>query len=152
MFYINNTVLNFQTMLSNFLSKLEGLFSFCLTNRQTGTTTLLQKISEEHDVVIIVVNSEEKAKFNGKAFTLLEIEKNILPGKELKPFLLDNGTVQYIANEATTLIRKRTESLEAHRRTLTSIKKQIEVLENEFGETDKPIGYPPKMAYGRKRY
>lgn len=128
-------------MVSTFLSKLDGLIKFAFNNRQVGTTTLLQKISEENDVIVIVLHSEEKTKFKGNVFTLMELE-NYPQGAERKPYLLDTSAIQYITEEAAKLIKHRTESLEAHRKTLASIKKQIEVLENEFGETDKPLGAP----------
>lgn len=143
-------------MVSTFLSKLVGLRNFGRTNRQVGTTTLLQKISEENDVIVFVLHYTEKTKFKGEVYSLIELE-NYSGGRQDKPYLLDNSAVQYIVEEATKLIQERTENLEAHRKTLASIKKQIEVLEGEFGETDKPIGTLPyfrktSWSSGRNQY
>lgn len=134
-------------MVSTFLSKLDGLIKFAFNNRQVGTTTLLQKISEENDVIVVVVRSEEKTNFKGEVFTLLELV-NYPQGATPKPYILDNSAIRYITEESAKLINARTESLEEHRKTLASIKKQIEILEKEFGETNKPLGTP----YGYLRH
>jgi hypothetical protein len=78
-----------------------SFLSFMMGNRQTGHTTLLQKIADEHDVYIIVDSMQSKDEFpkhlQDKCIPLGRIDK--LDGAPNKPILIDNGALQTMLRE-----------------------------------------------------
>jgi hypothetical protein len=76
---------------------LDNLLSFLLSNRQTGTTSLLEKIAAENNVWVIVAKHQEKPKFNGKALTIDEL--NHARGLDRRPILIDNHTMLWILED-----------------------------------------------------
>lgn len=76
---------------------LNNLLSFLLSNRQTGTTSFLEKIATENNVWVIVARHKEKPKFNGKALAIDEL--NHVRGLDRRPILIDNHTMLCILED-----------------------------------------------------
>lgn len=67
------------------------LYSFFISQRRSGTTTLLKEIAKKNDVWILVPNEADKKQFGDKAISFSDIEKTIPESK--KPVLVDNHTM-----------------------------------------------------------
>ena len=80
----------------NILNKLKNVYDFFKKNRQSGTTTLLEKIYDKEDVYVLVSNERQKNNFKTNKnkkniFTLENLynnQKTIALSK--KPILIDN--------------------------------------------------------------
>jgi hypothetical protein len=84
--------------------KLRSIFHFLLDNRQVGSTSLLEKVSKNEDITIVV--STVKEKFNEKCITLEDISNNSQNGKPRRPILFDNHAIVEIVEHADKKISR----------------------------------------------
>ena len=89
---------HFLIMIQNIL---RSFLSFMMGNRQTGHTSLIQKIAEKNDVYVIVDSMQAKEDFpknlQDKLIPLSRIDK--LEGAPHKPVLIDNAALQSLLRE-----------------------------------------------------
>ena len=80
----------------NVLNKLKNVYDFFTKNRQSGTTTLLEKIYEKEDVYVLVSDEQQKDNFKTSKnkkniFTLKNLyDKQKVAALSKKPILIDN--------------------------------------------------------------
>lgn len=73
-------------------NKINELLALYLSNRSSGSTTILKEVAKNNDVAIIVLNEQMAKEFGGKAVSI-NIAFNKLMGVTKRPIFLDNGTM-----------------------------------------------------------
>ena len=105
-----------------------GLYSFLLAMRRSGTTTLIKEISSKHDVYVLVSSERDKELFGECAISFSEFSRSA--GLPLKPVLVDNSTLLRLCESAANEIDKLDDGLNAQRELVKSIKDLIIRFEN----------------------
>jgi hypothetical protein len=116
----------------NIKKTLSGLFEFLVEQRRSGTTTLIKKIAEEHDVYVLALNSHQAKEFGDKGISIERLDQ--LNGRDKKPILVDNTTLLNLIKITLEeqgrleLVVKKQDNL------MLRIKHQIRDFERENGE------------------
>lgn len=107
--------------------KMQNLLRFFMGKRQSGSTTLLNKIAKENDVYVLVHNMEMSDYFDkkvrGKIYTPDTVHK--LKDAEKKPILIDNALFHQILTDALLEIGSKEEIIEHQKNTLSIISQII---------------------------
>lgn len=76
------------------LTELKGLYDYLQRNRNSGTTTLIQKVAQENVVVVVIAATMEQGKrmFGDKAIVINSTRMGGM-GRQRKPILIDNFTL-----------------------------------------------------------
>lgn len=78
----------------NFRKLVRNLYAFLLSQRQSGTTTLLKKIAAENDVWVLVPNATMKNEFGESTITFDDLSH--AQGRKVKPIFMDNFTMMQL--------------------------------------------------------
>ncbi len=103
----------------------KSVFNFILSQRRSGTTTLIKKIADENDVWVLVPNMSDSLQFKkGSAISVYQLTNN--PGiLEGRPILVDNATLLKLLGAAD----RQEEKLSAMEEVVDRFKKDMEILE-----------------------
>jgi len=108
---------------------LQRVLGFLLSQRQSGTTTFIQKIAKENDVYVIVRQAEEKTYFDKSCrknvYSLGELAPEKIDGWDKKPILIDNGAFHYLVQEALLKIGSQEEIITHQKHVLSTIGKVL---------------------------
>ena len=108
---------------------LQSFLSFLIRNRQSGHTTLVNKLAKENDVYVIVHNTKAKEIFDKdvqeKLYTINQFQR--LLGKDKKPILVDNATLHKLFTDALLEMGKQEEIIAHQKKTLSTIGQVIAI-------------------------
>ncbi len=76
---------------------LRNICEFFLSQRQSGTTTLLKSVAANNDVWVLVPNAEMKREFGAQGISFDDLER--MDRKAKKPILIDNYTMLKVCDE-----------------------------------------------------
>lgn len=118
--------------MNKIVNKLKSLMGLLANTRQTGQTTLLNKIAKNEDVYIVVHNHQMKELFNRnnqkKIISISELDK--LRGAKPKPFLIDNALLYQIIHDSQEKIDNQSYIISNYRKTINVITDEITDLNN----------------------
>lgn len=106
--------------------KFESFLNLLLSWRQSGTTTLIQKIAKKYNVLVIVESEKEKEAFGKKGVVITKLID--LRGIKPKPILVDNHVLLNLFNENVEYIKKLERENERYKTSIRNIKKIIELI------------------------
>jgi hypothetical protein len=102
----------------------KSVFNFVLSQRRSGTTTLVKKIADENDVWVLVPNMSDGLQFKkGSAISVHQLCDNS-DGTEGKPILVDNATLLKLIGAAA----RQEEKLLALEEVVCKFKKDVEIV------------------------
>ncbi|NBR14936.1 MAG: hypothetical protein EBU01_10225 [Crocinitomicaceae bacterium] len=70
---------------------------FFISQRASGTTTLLKSVAANNDVWVLVPNAEMKSEFGSQGVSFDDLER--MQGKAKKPILVDNYTMLKLCDD-----------------------------------------------------
>lgn len=102
----------------------KSVFNFILSQRRSGTTTLIKKIADENDVWVLVPNMSDSLQFKkGSAISIHQLANNS-NGMEGKPILVDNATLLRLMDVAA----KQESKLLAIEEVMDRFRKDMEIM------------------------
>ena len=109
-----------------------SFYTWILSLRRSGTTTLLEKIAKVHDVYILVPTEKEKRdkKWNGKAICFIDLDKG---GMKPKPILLDNHAMIEFSKHVYALVTELEAKVAASDALISKIKGDIDYFNIQHG-------------------
>jgi AAA+ ATPase superfamily predicted ATPase len=107
--------------------RMKRFLEFLMGNRQTGHTSLLNKIGKEHDVYIIVHNMQIFDEFSPEVKDkLIPIDNiSILQAAPNKPVLLDNKVLLDLLDDSIRNIEYKEDLIYHYKETINKIKDVI---------------------------
>jgi len=126
------------------LNKLKSVYNFFKINRQSGTTTLLEKIYEKEDVYVLVGDEHQKnifktSKDKKHIFTLQNLyDKQKVAFLSKKPILIDNYLMLKLLDMSIT----DNEFLTSELYDYISIISKLNTTLNTFNKSKRPIINP----------
>ncbi len=103
----------------------KSVFNFILSQRRSGTTTLIKKIADENDVWVLVQNMADGLQFKrGSAISIHQLIGSS-DGMEGKPILVDNATLLRLMDVAA----KQESKLLAMKEFMDRFRKDMEIME-----------------------
>lgn len=106
---------------------MQNLLRFLMEKRQSGSTTLLNKIAKKNDVYVLVHKMDMVDYFDKEVKDKIYSPETVrkLEGAEKKPILIDNGLFRQILTDALSEIGTKEEIIEHQRKTLSVISQVI---------------------------
>ena len=103
----------------------KSVFNFVLSQRRSGTTTLIKKIADENDVWVLVPNMSDSLQFKkGSAISVHQLCGSS-DGLEGRPILVDNATLLRLIGAAA----KQEEKLLAMESVIAEFKRSIAIVD-----------------------
>jgi len=104
--------------------RMKRFLEFLIENRQTGHTSLLNKIGKKHDIYIIVHNAKMVNEFDSEVQSkIIPIDNiSILQAAPNKPVLLDNKILLDLLNDSIKNIEHKEDIIYYYKESINKIK------------------------------
>lgn len=110
----------------NIITAVTDFLAFLISHRRSGTTTLIEKIAEEHDCHVLVPYMSEKR----KPYHVSLMELKAMAGEKPKPILVDNHTLLVICEEVLREHHTLANIIKANDRAVRQIESALQVMKD----------------------